>query len=129
MSEPTPANRPAASQNRLRVRLQSLNVARERRVFGPAEIDRPGWQCSDITACRGELLVFFGTGEVATGRGSVRTVATSEGVARSLAILLIGNKPLRPPSRKLPKASESLKAISYWPLIEAAWVFTIALTS
>jgi Tfp pilus assembly protein PilO len=38
MSEPTPANRRAASQNRLRVRLQNLNVARERRVLGPAEM-------------------------------------------------------------------------------------------
>jgi Tfp pilus assembly protein PilO len=38
MSEPTPANRRTASQNRLRVSLQNLKFARERRVLGPAEM-------------------------------------------------------------------------------------------
>ncbi|HEY6233335.1 MAG TPA: GspMb/PilO family protein [Pyrinomonadaceae bacterium] len=38
MSEPSPTNRPDATVNRLRVRMQSLTVARERRVVGPAEM-------------------------------------------------------------------------------------------
>jgi hypothetical protein len=38
MSEPAPASRRAATQNRLRVRLQNVSLARERRVVGPAEM-------------------------------------------------------------------------------------------
>ena len=49
MSEPTPTNRRAVNRNRLRVRLQSLNVARERRVLGPAE----------MIALGGSLLIFL----------------------------------------------------------------------
>jgi len=49
VSEPTPTNRRAVNRNRLRVRLQSLNVARERRVLGPAE----------MIALGGSVLIFL----------------------------------------------------------------------
>ena len=38
MSEPTPAARRGATKNSLRVRLQNVSLARERRVVGPAEL-------------------------------------------------------------------------------------------
>lgn len=38
MSEPAPATRRDATSNRLRVRLQSVSLARERQVLGPAEM-------------------------------------------------------------------------------------------
>jgi Tfp pilus assembly protein PilO len=38
VSEPSPVNRPDATVNRLRLRLQNVSVARERRVVGPAEM-------------------------------------------------------------------------------------------
>src|SRR6185312_17510461 len=37
-SEPSPTNRPDATVNRLRLRLQNVSVARERRLVGPAEL-------------------------------------------------------------------------------------------
>jgi len=46
VSEPSPMNRPDATVNRLRLRLQNVSVARERRVVGPAEMIALG--CSGL---------------------------------------------------------------------------------